>query len=96
MGWIPASSGSKDVWFWGILTRFGMRLSEIQSWSVERYDFFLIRPEHWSLASTYVLALTLVDLPGLTKDVTKPNAIIPAVTAGNTDIANSDGIAGFY
>jgi replication fork clamp-binding protein CrfC len=70
---------------------------------VERYDFFLICPEHWSLASTYVLALTLVDLPGLTKIavgyqpkeiekyVTKPNAIILAVTAGNTDIANSDG-----
>jgi replication fork clamp-binding protein CrfC len=29
----------------------------------------------------------------LFKYVTKPNAIILAVTAGNTDIANSDGIA---
>jgi replication fork clamp-binding protein CrfC len=28
----------------------------------------------------------------LFKYVTKPNAIILAVTAGNTDIANSDGI----
>ena len=59
-----------------------------------------------------MLTLTLVDLPGLTKNpvgdqprdierqirdmllkyISKPNAIILAVTAANTDLANSDGL----
>lgn len=71
-----------------------------------------IEPIHLRVYSPYVLTLTLVDLPGLTKVpvgdqpkdierllremslkfITKPNAIILAVTAANTDLANSDGL----
>ncbi|RHZ72497.1 hypothetical protein Glove_242g63 [Diversispora epigaea] len=69
-------------------------------------------PINLRVFSPYVLTLTLVDLPGLTKVpvgdqpkdiekqikdmilkyITKPNAIILAVTAANTDLANSDGL----
>lgn len=71
-----------------------------------------IEPIHLRVYSPYVLTLTLVDLPGLTKVpvgdqpkdierllremslkfISKPNAIILAVTAANTDLANSDGL----
>ncbi|EEB07297.2 dynamin family protein Vps1 [Schizosaccharomyces japonicus yFS275] len=69
-------------------------------------------PINLRIYSPYVLTLTLVDLPGLTKVpvgdqprdiekqiremllkyITKPNAIILAVNAANTDLANSDGL----
>jgi len=64
------------------------------------------------ISSPHVLALTLVDLPGITKVpvgdqpdnieeqihemilefISNPNAIILAVTAANTDVANSDAL----
>ncbi|ORZ36725.1 Dynamin central region-domain-containing protein [Catenaria anguillulae PL171] len=52
------------------------------------------QPINLRVYSPNVLTLTLVDLPGLTKVpyITKPNAIILAVTAANTDLANSDGL----
>jgi len=69
-------------------------------------------PINLKIYSPYVLNLTLVDLPGLTKVpvgdqphdidrqirhmctqyISKPNAIILAVTAANTDLANSDAL----
>mmetsp|Transcript_16929 Transcript_16929/g.41236 ORF Transcript_16929/g.41236 Transcript_16929/m.41236 type:complete len:722 (-) Transcript_16929:234-2399(-) len=69
-------------------------------------------PIHLKIYSPRVLALTLVDLPGMTKVpvgdqpenieeqihemllqfISNPNAIILAVTAANTDIANSDAL----
>ena len=69
-------------------------------------------PIHLKIFSPRVLALTLVDLPGMTKVpvgdqpenieeqihemilqyISKPNAIILAVTAANTDISNSDAL----
>jgi dynamin 1-like protein len=69
-------------------------------------------PINLKIFSPRVLALTLVDLPGLTKVpvgdqpvnieeqihemllefISNPNAIILAVTAANTDIANSDAL----
>jgi len=70
------------------------------------------QPINLRIYSPHVLTLTLVDLPGLTKNpvgdqprdierqirdmllkyISKPNAIILAVTAANTDLANSDGL----
>ncbi|CAG8532131.1 14195_t:CDS:10, partial [Funneliformis caledonium] len=50
------------------------------------------QPINLRVYSPNVLTLTLVDLPGLTKYITKPNAIILAVTAANSDLANSDGL----
>ena len=69
-------------------------------------------PIHLKIFSPKVLALTLVDLPGMTKVpvgdqpdnieeqihemllefISNPNAIILAVTAANTDVANSDAL----
>ena len=69
-------------------------------------------PIHLKIFSPRVLALTMVDLPGMTKVpvgdqpenieeqihemlleyISNPNAIILAVTAANTDIANSDAL----
>ncbi|WFD06087.1 dynamin GTPase [Malassezia vespertilionis] len=69
-------------------------------------------PINLRIYSPHVLTLTLVDLPGLTKNpvgdqprdierqirdmvlkyISKPNAVILAVTAANTDLANSDGL----
>lgn len=69
-------------------------------------------PINLRIYSPYVLTLTLVDLPGLTKVpvgdqpkdierqirdmilkfISRPNAIILAVTSANTDLANSDGL----
>lgn len=69
-------------------------------------------PINLKIFSPYVLNLTLIDLPGITKVpvgdqppdielqirkmilqfITKPNCIILAVTAANTDIANSDAL----
>jgi replication fork clamp-binding protein CrfC len=69
-------------------------------------------PIHLKIFSPRVLALTLVDLPGMTKVpvgdqpenieeqihemllqfISNPNAIILAVTAANTDVANSDAL----
>ncbi|WFD42395.1 dynamin GTPase [Malassezia psittaci] len=69
-------------------------------------------PINLRIYSPHVLTLTLVDLPGLTKNpvgdqprdierqirdmvykfIAKPNAVILAVTAANTDLANSDGL----
>ena len=70
------------------------------------------QPINLRIFSPHVLTLTLVDLPGLTKNpvgdqprdierqiremllrfIAKPNAVILAVTAANTDLANSDGL----
>ena len=70
------------------------------------------QPINLRIYSPNVLTLTLVDLPGLTKNpmgdqprdierqiremllkfISKPNAVILAVTAANTDLANSDGL----
>ena len=70
------------------------------------------QPINLRIYSPHVLTLTLVDLPGLTKNpvgdqprdierqiremllrfIAKPNAVILAVTAANTDLANSDGL----
>lgn len=70
------------------------------------------QPINLRIYSPHVLTLTLVDLPGLTKNpvgdqprdierqirdmllkfISKPNAVILAVTAANTDLANSDGL----
>ena len=70
------------------------------------------QPIHLKIYSPHVLALTLVDLPGIAKVavgdqpqdieeqiramclqyISNPNAIILAVTAANTDIANSDAL----
>lgn len=69
-------------------------------------------PISLKICSPHVLALTLVDLPGITKVpvgdqpenieeqiqemilefISNPNAIILAVTAANTDVANSDAL----
>jgi dynamin 1-like protein len=69
-------------------------------------------PIHLKIFSPKVLALTLVDLPGMTKVpvgdqpenieeqihemllefISNPNAIILAVTAANSDVANSDAL----
>jgi dynamin 1-like protein len=69
-------------------------------------------PIHLKIFSPKVLALTLVDLPGMTKVpvgdqpdnieeqihemllefISNPNAIILAVSAANTDVANSDAL----
>ncbi len=69
-------------------------------------------PIHLKIYSPHVLALTMVDLPGIAKVavgdqpedienqirdmcmryISNPNAIILAVTAANTDLANSDAL----
>lgn len=69
-------------------------------------------PINLKIFSPHVLALTLVDLPGITKVpvgdqpenieeqiqemileyISNPNAIVLAVTAANTDVANSDAL----
>ncbi|KAG7268764.1 hypothetical protein CRUP_034248 [Coryphaenoides rupestris] len=61
-------------------------------------------PIHLKIFSPHVLNLTLVDLPGITKDIevqirelilkhiSNPNCIILAVTAANTDMATSEAL----